>query len=62
MADTTGILANEGLPYVFDTFDVVGECNGTLETWGWFDSCTFTDPDPRHHEIPLTWKLVRFPE
>jgi len=62
VADSTAILANEGLPYVFSSFEVVGECSGKRETWGWFDSCTFTEPDPRHDEIPLAWQLIRFPE
>jgi hypothetical protein len=62
MADDIGILANEGLPYVFDQFDVVGECAGTQEMWGWFETCTFSEPDPRTSEIPLSWQLIRFPE
>jgi hypothetical protein len=62
VADHTGILANEGLPYTFDTFDVVGSCIGPKETWGWFESCEFTDADTRNNEIPASWKLIRFPE
>lgn len=62
IADNTGILANEGLPYEFEAFDVVGQCDAELETWGWFETCAFTEPDPRHDEIPLSWKLVRFRE
>jgi hypothetical protein len=60
VGDTIEPIGSEGLPYLFDRFDVVGECDGPPEMWGWYKRCTFARPDTRTHELPLAWKLVQF--
>ena len=62
LGDTTEPIGSEGLPYVYDAFDVVGECPAPPVMWGWYQRCTFTRPDARRNELPLAWKLIRFPE
>jgi hypothetical protein len=60
VGDTIEPIGSEGLPYLFEAFDVVGECDGPPEMWGWYKQCTFAKPDSRRNELPLAWKLVRF--
>ena len=60
LGDTIEPIGSEGLPYLFDGFDVVGECDGPPEMWGLYKQCTFTKPDARRNELPLAWKLIRF--
>ena len=60
VGDTIEPIGSEGLPYVYDAFDVVGACDGPPEMWGWYKQCTFAKPDPRRNELPLAWKLIRF--
>ncbi len=61
LGDTIEPIGSEGLPWVFDTFDVVGECPAPSTLWGWPTSCRTSAPDTRRREIPLAWKLIRFP-
>ena len=60
VGDTTEPIGSEGLPYVYEAFEVVGECPGPNEMWGWYQQCTFTGPSSRTREIPLAWQLIRF--
>jgi hypothetical protein len=53
-------LCSEGLPYIYEAFDVVGECAAPPVMWGWYQECTLTAPDPRRRELTPTWKLIRF--
>ncbi len=62
LGDTLEPIGSEGLPYVYESFEVVGECPAPPEMWGWYRACSFAKPDPRRREIPLAWKLIRFPE
>ena len=60
LGDTSLPLGSEGLPYVYEAFDVVGECAAPPVMWGWYQQCTFSGPDQRRRELPLAWKLIRF--
>jgi len=60
IGDTVEPLGSEGLPYVFDEFDVVGDCPPFAGVWAWYESCTFSGADRRSNEIALAWKLIEF--
>jgi len=60
LGDTIEPIGSEGLPYVIDEFEVVGECQAPADLWGWLTSCRASAPDRRRNEIPLSWKLIRF--
>ncbi|HEX2271092.1 MAG TPA: M23 family metallopeptidase, partial [Pyrinomonadaceae bacterium] len=47
-------LSSEGLPYVFDSFEVQGK------GWGWKPSSKDAPVEPRRLEIPLQDAVVRF--
>jgi murein DD-endopeptidase MepM/ murein hydrolase activator NlpD len=54
VSDANSPLGSEGIPYGYDSFEVVGRCNS-------FTTCERTAPKVRHGEIPLQNALVRFP-
>jgi hypothetical protein len=56
LMDGTSPLGAEGIPYVFDAFDVVGRCRRLIA------ECTRNAPERRTREIPLANQIVRFPE
>ena len=62
LGDTTEPIGSEGLPYIYDSFEVVGECAAPPTMWGWYQQCHFARPDARKNELPLAWKLIRFKE
>jgi hypothetical protein len=55
VTDASSPLGSEGVPYVFDSFALVGRCTGLG------DGCERTAPQLRRAEIPLENMLVRFP-
>jgi len=62
LGDRPAGLANESLPYVFERFEVLGECPGGTQQWTWYQACSFSAPDKRERELPLAWKIVQFPD
>jgi murein DD-endopeptidase MepM/ murein hydrolase activator NlpD len=54
VSDYPSPLGSEGIPYRYDSFQIVGHCRT-------FTSCERTTPVTRHGEIPLANTLVRFP-
>ena len=62
VGDTIEPIGSEGLPYVYNAFQVVGECLAPPAMWGWYKECRFRAPDARRNELPLAWKLIRFPD
>ena len=62
LGDTIEPIGSEGLPYVYDAFDVVGTCPAPPAMWGWYRSCTFSAPDSRKNEMPVAWDLIQFKE
>jgi hypothetical protein len=55
IADANSPLGSEGVPYGYDSFEVVGHCRVFNIV------CTREAPKVRHGEIPLESVLVRFP-
>ncbi len=60
LGDTTEPIGSEGLPYLFDEFDVVGACEPKPGIWGWIETCSAQTADRRRAEIPIAWKQVTF--
>lgn len=54
ISDGNSPLGSEGIPYVYDSFEIVGNCRT-------FTSCERSALTVRHGEIPLANTLVRFP-
>jgi hypothetical protein len=54
ISDGDSPLGSEGIPYRFDSFELVGRCTG-------FGACTRESGVTRRREIPLGGALVRFP-
>jgi murein DD-endopeptidase len=52
-------LATEGLPYRYESFEVLGGCQGALAITG---QCTRTAAVTRRNEIPLNNMIVQFPQ
>jgi len=55
ISDGNSPLGSEGLPYVHDSFEVVGRC-GSLAA-----ACTAETPTVRRNEMPVANELIRFP-
>jgi murein DD-endopeptidase len=55
ISDGNSPLGSEGIPYAYDTFEIVGHC----QTFG--VGCQLQTPTKRQREIPLQNALVRFP-
>jgi hypothetical protein len=57
LADANSPLGSEGIPYVHESFDLVGRCKGPLT------GCTrFPTPERRRREMPAGNMIIRFPE
>jgi murein DD-endopeptidase len=57
VADANSPLGSEGIPYVHESFEVLGRCTGTLS------GCTRgATRDRRQREMPLGNMIIRFPE
>lgn len=57
IADASTPLGSEGIPYVHESFEVLGRCTGTLS------GCTRSaSPERRQREMPLGNMIIRFPE
>jgi murein DD-endopeptidase MepM/ murein hydrolase activator NlpD len=54
LSDANSPLGSEGIPYVHDSFELVGTCRG-------FGDCTRHTPQRRRGEMPMQNTLVRFP-
>ncbi len=57
LADANSPLGSEGIPYVHESFEVLGTCTGILS--GCSRSAT---PQRRQREMPLANMIIRFPE
>ena len=55
ISDASSPLGSEGIPYVFDTLEIVGHCR-TFNL-----DCVRTAPITEHREMPMANELVRFP-
>ena len=55
VSDASSPLGSEGLPYAFETLDVVGKCRSFNE------GCDRSSLTVRHREMPVANELVRFP-
>jgi murein DD-endopeptidase len=55
VADGTSPLGSEGLPYRYDSFELVGRCRA------FGAGCELTPALPHHGELPLANRLLRFP-
>jgi hypothetical protein len=55
ISDANSPLGSEGIPYAYDSFEIVGHCT----TFGGI--CTHETPTAHQDEIPLDNTLVRFP-
>jgi hypothetical protein len=56
LSDSTSPLGAEGIPYVHESYELVGRCR-TL-----FNGCERTGPEVRRGEMPFANQLVRFPK
>jgi hypothetical protein len=57
LADANSPLGSEGLPYVHESFELVGRCKGPLT------GCTRSaTPERRRREMPVGNMIIRFPE
>lgn len=57
LADANAPLGAEGIPYVHDSFEVLGRCTGILT------GCTRNStPERRRGEMPVANLIIRFPE
>ena len=57
LMDGTSPLGSEGIPYVIDSFDLVGRCARLIA------GCTrLPTPETRRREMPLANEIVRFPD
>jgi murein DD-endopeptidase len=57
LADANSPLGSEGIPYVHDSFEILGRCTGTLS------GCTRSaTPQRRQREMPLGNVIIKFPE
>jgi len=54
ISDANSPLGSEGVPYAFDSFELVGSCQT-------FNACARGAPQRRAKQIPLDRALVRFP-
>ena len=54
ISDASSPLGSEGIPYVFDTLEIVGRCR-TFNV-----DCVRTAPITEHREMPMANELVRF--
>ena len=66
VTDAPSILVGDGLPYVFDTFDLTGALPPLDEVLPYYDTLepipvTTEDTGPRRNELPLGSDLVTFP-
>ena len=57
LSDANSALGAEGIPYVHESFEVLGRCTGILS--GCSRSAT---PERRQREMPLANMIIRFPE
>jgi len=55
LSDGPSPLGSEGLPYAYDSFEIVGRCRSVGA------GCERAAPTGRHGELPLANTLVRFP-
>jgi murein DD-endopeptidase len=53
ISDANSPLGSDGVPYAFDSFEIVGTCQS-------FTACTRTGSQPRTKRIPLDRALIRF--
>jgi murein DD-endopeptidase MepM/ murein hydrolase activator NlpD len=56
LMDDTSPLGSEGIPYVHETFALVGKCARALT------DCKRGTPDTRRREIPMGNMIVNFPK
>jgi murein DD-endopeptidase len=57
LADANSALGSEGIPYVHDSFELLGRCTGMLS------GCSRSEtPEQRRREMPVGNMIVRFPE
>lgn len=56
LSDGVSPLGSEGIPYVHESFDVVGRCRNLL------GNCTHPAAESRRREMPVANLIVRFPE
>lgn len=57
IADANSPLGSEGVPYVHESFEVVGRCTGILS------GCSrIATPERRQREMPVANMIIRFPE
>jgi murein DD-endopeptidase MepM/ murein hydrolase activator NlpD len=54
LSDGNSPLGSEGVPYLYDSFELVGSCKT-------FTECVREAPRPRRREMPMQNTLVRFP-
>lgn len=54
LSDGPSPLGSEGIPYVHESFEVIGSCRG-------MGNCTRADPEPRTRVMPFANLSVRFP-
>jgi murein DD-endopeptidase MepM/ murein hydrolase activator NlpD len=55
ISDANSPLGSEGIPYVYDRYERLGACRGTLV------GCTVGAPQVRTRQIPLENEIVRYP-
>jgi hypothetical protein len=57
ISDANSPLGSEGIPYVHESFEIVGRCSGLLT------GCTrLPTPEQRQREMPAANVIIRFPE
>lgn len=55
ISDASSPLGSEGIPYAFETLDVIGKCRTLIA------DCDRSAPMVRHREMPVANELLRFP-
>jgi murein DD-endopeptidase len=56
LSDGNSPLGSEGLPYIHQSFELVGRCRAFTS------GCDRSNPGPRQRELPMANMLVRFPQ
>ena len=55
LSDSASPLGSEGIPYVHESFEVIGSCRSLM------GNCTRPAPETRRREMPFANMIVRFP-
>jgi hypothetical protein len=66
MTDRPSVVLGDGMPYVFDTFDLTGQTPPLADVLRYYDTLepipiSADNTGPRHNQLPLGRDVVSFP-